>query len=528
MKTGALACGSLLLAAASGCVRVSGGDAMDGGGGAGGGAAGGGANGGTGAAGNPSRPDAAGDAGRFGGPWSDPSAPAGAPDAFGGPKSTDPGARPLVIYPLDGAMLGRNIAGMNIQWQANSAWQAQPGQIFRVRVRGEAGEATFYAGAGTCPMGQCQLRVPDDVWLSIAAANASFSVTLAVDGVPAPGAAVATSDALTLWFSDEDLRGGLYYWSTKLKGTMRVPIGETVPRPFISPGSPGALGSECSGCHTVSRDGCRVATTTTIGKISVVDGKDGDHVLGSDWDTNFQTFSPDDQHLLSSSNGKLILRDGNTGARLKLVPPELIGPEGHQGADQPEWSPDGKSIVLTRGAGFRNDLAGDIVILPWNDGAFAPATVLVPETPALRHYFPAFSPGSDFVIFNSAPQAASARDQTEGRLRLVRIAGGAPIELERATQGTGFTSDWAKFSPFVQRGGNLLFFVFSTKIRYGWLSYPKERPQLWVSALDLTRAGDPSFAPFWLPFQKPDEGNHLGFWTRKVRGWGTVGEIDGD
>jgi hypothetical protein len=82
------------------------------------------------------------------------------------------------------------------------------------------------------------------------------------------------------------------------------------------------------------------------------------------------------------------------------------------------------------------------------------------------------------------------------------------------------TSSWPKFSPFIQ--GNLTFFTFNAEFDYGFvIPNNTAQPQLWMSAIDLSKAdqgtGDPSYAPFWLPFQDPTTNNHSAVWTEMVQ-----------
>jgi hypothetical protein len=112
-------------------------------------------------------------------------------------------------------------------------------------------------------------------------------------------------------------------------------------------------------------------------------------------------------------------------------------------------------------------------------------------------------------------------DQDSTRLRLVQAGGGTPIELKNATHIMNKTTTWPKFAPFIQNGGSLVFFTFSAKFDYGFVVTDGMTPQLWMSAIDLSKAKadipmDPSYTPFWLPFQNPKEANHSGIWTTDV------------
>jgi hypothetical protein len=221
------------------------------------------------------------------------------------------------------------------------------------------------------------------------------------------------------------------------------------------------------------------------------------------------TLNPDGTRVLvSDTGGALVLRDAATGTALVTVDPAFFPAD--KAAYFPEWSPDGKSIAFTMGPrtslfGFTFGLSdGEIALLPYNDGKFGPATILVKQD-ADRHFYPTWSPDGKWIAFCSAPAGSqndprATYDNAQARLRLIAAAGGPIYELGRATQGAGNTASWPKFTPFSQLGGQLLFIAFSSKIDYGFLKRDRTRPQLWLAAVDLrrldprdpTRARDPN------------------------------------
>ncbi len=507
------------------------------------GAGGGGGSGGAAGRDGPAAPDAPSPPPALPADFAHPSAPPAAKDAFTGSASSTAAAKPRIVYPLDGSLLGHNIGGMNIQWSGGAG-----NTIHRVRLSGGAGQVHAYAGAAACPAGKCQLPIPDAFWTAVGAANAGGEMTLTVDSVPAAGGDIS-SDTVRLHWSPDVIRGGLYYWSSKDKGIMRVRLGDTTPEPYYTPAQ---ADGECVGCHAVSRDGCRVAFTYNkgTGSLGIVDAVDSSRVYlpPNRENTSFQTWSPDGTRLMTLLRGELILRDA-VGAEVARVPRNFVGPSGRNDAVHPEWSPDGQSLVFSRLAGTwirEVTHSGDIMIMPYANGSFGVATELVAHTDGKAyHYYPHYSPDSRWIVFNTGetPGASpfdvpngqySAYDQVSSRLRLVSAAGGTPIELAAATHGMDVTASWPKFSPFSMRGGNLFFVVFSSKIDYGWVleqaSVSPERrfgrPQLWVAAIDVARSGDPSYAPFRLPFQNVDAGNHLAYWTTKIVTGGTAGEMN--
>ncbi|MCS6915677.1 MAG: hypothetical protein RMK29_03570 [Myxococcales bacterium] len=485
------------------------------------------------------------------------------------------GPPPALVYPLAESMLPRNLGGMVVQWRA------EPGQdLFRLRVQGSTFSQDLYTGARRCAAGtpvRCQWPVPDRAWLRIAAAAAGSSLELTLAGLG--GGRLGVAAPLPVHISPEDVRGGLYYFSTSQWGLMRVPFGGTQALPFLIGDRLSRTGS-CIGCHSITRDGLRVAAVFGGGDGygGIVDGADANTFLRAPWPQkdgrgafsphrvgqiwNFTSFSPSGDRIISTWAGRMELRDGRTGELVRQVPPELLGGP----ATMPDWSPDGRFIAFVRVPRFGKlgkDLppavdfgeldagdwllvnAGDLAILPYNDGAFGPATTLLAATERGEyHFYPSFSPDGRFLVFNSARHGECATDagdqqgveigagnctsydQRNARLRLLPLQPGAqPLELSRATVQPNRTTTWPRFSPFLQDGGRLGFIAFSAKLDYGFrLVQPDDRsqrrPQLWMAAVDLGRAaagqGDPSFAPFWLPFQELAERNHLAIWTQDL------------
>lgn len=486
------------------------------------------------------------------GPGADPSSEGG----WNGPSGGSP---PQVVYPFDGVMLAKNINQMRL------AFLAAPGHSrFRLTLESPYYRQIIYLGAAACQGRQCSYLVDDKVWNSLAQKSGGRA-TLTVEAATGAGQPIG-STTLPLLFSPQDVRGGLYYFATSKSGILRVPFGATKPVPYLLGTGSGGV-KNCIGCHGVSRDGKKVAAVFNLpdGYAGIVDGADPKKYILEPIESdgsrlwNFASFSPDGSRMITVWNGTLSLRDGTSGKLIKNVPGSLLGGR----AAMPEWSPDGESIVFVRvtargrlgsdfgspdvkaGDWFLGD-AGDIAVLPYNGGSFGPAVTIVPASAAQEfHFYPTFSPDSAWILFNSAatPGCASdsagkktgfnlrlvrcvSYDQTAARLRLVRARPDqTPIELVRASREANKTTAWPKFAPFQQ--GSLVFFTFSAKLDYGFVIQQAEvqasedayRPQIWMSGIDLSRAAtgaDPSYPPFWLPFQDAETNNHEAIWTHEL------------
>ena len=431
---------------------------------------------------------------------------------------SETGTPPTWVYPFERTLLPRNLGQVALQWSASGA------QVYRLRVESPTYVRNIYIGASVCPGGRCAYQAADADWATLARSAAGSDAQFRVSASPGVGMPFGSAD-LKLAFSPEDVKGGLYYWSTTITGIYRVPIGSKTAQVFINRGNE----FSCSGCHAVSRDGKKVAlefgsANGTGG--GVVDGADGKKYIikppsAGQW--NLQTFSPKGDMLLVNWQQRGRVIDSTTGAKLFDFPEQMA---------QPEWSPDGQSIVYVRYSGGNGDEwnannIGDITVIPFNGGAWGTPQVIVPASPNKEyHFYPSWTPDSKWIIFNTGivpckgGSGCNTYDPTNTTLRIVKAQpGSTPITLTRAVHQLNQGTNWPRVAPFMQNG-KLIFFTFSARFPYGFTK-TNNNPQIWMAGVDLDVAQtkpdeDPSFAPFWLPFQNTTESNHLGTWTTDV------------
>ena len=445
------------------------------------------------------------------------------------PSASDPSVEPVLIYPSDETMLPVNLSLVRFAWtpQGNSRF------------------ALDFTGANTSVrvVTAAQSFTPsDDEWDWIAESNRGGQVQVVLRGFDSDSPAeVRQSGSIELRFADDGLDGSVYYWSTGSQGIMQARIDDPVPvRVYTDPS--GADAATCTGCHTISRDGKRLALSSdkpelrelSLPELSVIlDGSGAAPApkpAGMDMKgmptapaspppipASWSTFSPDGRMLLTAQHGKLHLIDADSGAAIGdpmgvALPKDTI-------ATHPDWSPKGDMIALTLAGkgGDKETEGGSIALLSYaSDGTFgAPAVLVASQGGDDNNYFPSFSPDGRFIAYVNA--SGDSQDATSARIRLVNVASGLVSELTRLNERVGAEDGVLALGntmpTWAPAPGGTYWLAFSSLRAYSDLRpADAKKDQLWIAAIDPTQS-DPSFAAFWAPFQSLDQGNHRAFFT---------------
>lgn len=435
---------------------------------------------------------------------------------------------PSLVYPVSDTMFPQNIYRVLFQWRGKGMPLYQlsfTSPMANVNVYTDGKHATC-TKAGT---GASCWESDATSWTSLAASNAGQLVTLKIRAVdPASPATLYESPAYTVRFSRDPVPGAIYYWSTTARGVRRGALADAAPANFFTPAE--AQGN-CVACHTLSRNGKRMAADVGGENLTVVDvsptapppvkfGFIGTPQLkvSSSW----ATFSPDTSYVVSSKKGVMTLRDGNTGA---TVGPNngVIGLGAGVLGMQPDWGPDGKHIVFTRG----NTDRGGGTTISWigvSGTAFGAVEDLVPPTASVEYGYPMFNPTAEYVAF---VKGASIEKDGADKIQLVKASiGSTPVGLDRAntlvndtTVATGIENNMPTWAPAV--GKDVQWVAFASLRDYGVVlapgsTYGSKMQQLWIAAIDVTKLGtgvDPSYPAFRVPFIELDENCHRPFWA---------------
>jgi hypothetical protein len=434
---------------------------------------------------------------------------------------------PTLVYPPDGVLLPPNMNVLEVQWVPPATGTASlyevdfTNGVTNVLVETPCNSITSVRGVANVG---CALTLSQTEWNDIAATNANGDpVKVTVRATPSGGQCVTSSpQSVNVAFAKENLTGGIYYWQSATYGGVAGTTGgvyfhdfgsfDPVPTPFWTSGATGT----CVGCHTLSKDGVRMAL---MNDDPDADDEYGDvHTLTMDVATRtvvgankygpgFQTYSHD-HGLEIVSNFKqgnntsfgVWNGDGTTLLATDCLPGTTAQANGMcqagpgstpQYGTQPNLSWDDKTLVYVS-AGVANgmstiSMAGDHHFLGgslWS-GAFDPTahtltafTQLLGATGSQSFYYPDQSVDGNWIVFNENDDASAANNDgdcfynRQSRVKIMHFpqkTGDQPLELAKLDVANGLTNSWPRWSPVVQTYKNhqILWVTFSSNRDYG-------------------------------------------------------------
>lgn len=441
------------------------------------------------------------------------------PPLFPG-AADDPALAPQLAYPLDNILVPPNLGQFDVHWRQSAA------DVFEVQMSNQYVDIKRYTN-GDDP-GQPFWMVFEPLqWYPIASSR--LQLTLSVTGMNSADPTKKGTTSQHIDVTNEDTRGGIYYWSTyPTQGIWRYDVATptVAPQPYWAPGSEP---SGCMGCHALSRDGTKLALT--------LDGAGG---RGSIWNVadrtplvdvnttplywNFAAFTPDSTKLVTITNGAVSLRDVNGGAEIATVT-NTAG----MYATQPDFSPDGTRLVLSESPNQGGDISmyeGSLVTHTFDNATntFGPPVVLVPADPtnAIANYYPSFSPDGQWIAYTR--NDGYSYDNPTAEAWVVKADGTQPpIKLATANLSLGgLTNSWPRWVPFAQTFGTtnrqMFYLTFSSRREFG-VRLGQGTPQIWMTPFFPDKAAqgqDPSGPAFRVPFQSLLSNNHIAQWTQTV------------
>ena len=442
---------------------------------------------------------------------------------FTGSVGTDASRLPVLLYPENETVYPVGIYPPEIQWTS-----VAQNDLFRVRIVDQFVTITGYVNVSAFQMGA-------PLWGILGSSNTGPPVTIEVSATSQADTThtVFNGVPFTLTLAQARLGGTVYYWDLDAGKILRIP-GGGVPsaQEFFTPPPESGTGSTCVACHTLSRDGRKMAFEYYGGGNfgGVADVQLGSVIVAPGvYRANYSTFNADGTLLVTSrSDGQLTLRSAATGDPVPAGSGEanlgtLLGAYN----SHPAWSPDNGLLAYacsdvtdwsaTGGGAWDVEFGpSGICTIAWSQSnqAFDGATkqVLVPND-GWSHFYPTFSADNRFVVFNrgeTCPYGTRTLDKHLSLWLAPVSGGGAPVKLQRAA----YTDQdlYPNFSPFIEGGYHYV--AFYSRRAYGWrTAYP--RRQVWVAAIDRDPVAgvDPSHPAFWLPGQNSGSDNCSAYWA---------------
>ncbi|HKE13448.1 MAG TPA: hypothetical protein VKB80_01170 [Kofleriaceae bacterium] len=493
--------------------------------------------------------------------YSDPAAGDLPPDPgglFGGDDA--PELAPQLVYPSDGVLIPPNLRQLEIHFVP-----AAGTEVFALSFSTDLIDVVVYTTCTTPLAGGCIYQPDADVWRWVAESSRGLGpVAVGAAGTDLAGSGVGHGAPIEIAFSQDDIKGGIYYWTTSQVAGSETAI---MRFDFASPDQvaaervvgPEMTGGHCVGCHALSRDGVRLLTSSEgsyDAMILLLDLSTGAPVVP--WNTPppsaFSSWNPDgtqyvgvfaDETQAGWQSYDLNIFDGATGQFVESVP---VGGTETQPANHPDWSPDGDRIVYTQVGQAANAAQGTLafaqqcslrmVTRPGAGEAFGAPVELTASVPGQSTYYPTFSPEGDLIAFNRSTCAGGqngdecdAYDDPTATLFVIEPeAGAAPTELARANAPgptdvrAAVENSFPKWAPFTFAreaggGGRLHWMTFSSDRNYGLRTPQPGTTLIWMAAVDPDRApdgDDASYPALALPFQDLATDNHTAQWAEAV------------
>ena len=444
------------------------------------------------------------------------STPDGADSLFGdatrNPAGTDAANEPVVVYPSHQTMFPVNVSRIRFEWT-----EPAPALAYELRFEGDETKVSiFTAGRSWSPT--------EEEWDWVAESNRGGAVTFTVSALdPADPSQAWTSGTIDVFYSDAAVPGAVYYWSTGTSGVMRARVEDSISQKFYTdPEADDA--DECVACHTISRDGRRMAMGYGGEALRTIDIDSFDVLVPQptqeERKVGWSTFSPDAELLLVSERGVLRLLETATGEPVGDNDGIVPLPAGKLG-NMPDWSPLGDKVAfaITEGrVGNKEIEAASIAVIDYDNGAWGGVSVLVESQGGEdNNFFPAWSPDSAWIAYVNAQQ--KSKDAVTATIRLVSADGSVSRELtrlnERVNNQDGVVdigNAMPRWAPSTLPG--TFWLAFSSLRAYASLRPQDDKEdQIWIAAVDPAANGDTSYAAFWAPFQSIEDGNHRAFWT---------------
>lgn len=499
-----------------------------------------------------------------------PAPPANAGDLFNGPASTDPAKKPRIVYPSTGVLLPPNLNKLELHFEPGNG-----NTVFEIAFSNAIIDLKLYLRCGPPVDNGCIYQPALQVWRWLAETNRGLGpVKMTVRGTDDNGTEVASSDPITLEFSQDDLRGAIYYWSTSRRAILRWDFASTDQTQAELYFGGGTGTSTCVGCHALSRDGSKitvqergqdsgdqylldVATRSQIvpfpapaKAVFTSWNPDGTQYVGVYDDGTEDNGVDNGVYAGDGDDDQLQIINGTTGQLDSVI---QVGGTDLNPVNHPDWSRTGDRIAFVSVGDDTRSLqkfhTGRVGFVQKTGNAWSSPIWMTPQTEGINRYYPSFSPDGEALVYdestcptgqNTSKDCNADTDPTATLMFVAAQSGATPIPGTNANTGgirdngnTSLANSFPKWCPFVfqrtgEQGSRLMWLTFSSTRRYG-LRQPPPSPNpgdetpvgtlIWMTAIDPGQAAgghDPTFPAFVLPFQDLTTSNHIAQWTEEA------------
>ena len=513
------------------------------------------------------------------------------PAAIFAAAQVDPAAAaPVLAYPTPETMFPPNMPDILFQWRTGF------GNVFRIRFAEGGNTFDVYSDGrnATCdeagPGNSCWESSASDLMPYFgSAADLGVDVTFTIAGLDsAQPTKMSMSPTYTLHIARTDITGAVYYWSTTAQGIRRGNFGgkamgaagvvnRPAPVDYITnrafPPTTEASASRCAACHTLSRDGKKLAISLNGDVLGIIDvvatippplafGPPSQGFTGAYVASSWSAFNPDDKKIVTASTGTMTVRDVATGQ--PVVGTGIITLPANTAGSMPDWSPDGQQIAFAStpvsppNASYGRHLYGSSIALLGAQGdAFTGYTVVAASSrsncpPMLAggitnaayaegaretYANPMFSNDSKWLVF-SRGDCESEEDASAEVVLAPAVANAPQNHLIRANrqvgaqQQTNVANSMPVWGP--TNDAQIAWIAFTSTRDYGLVLTAGSKigsdqlppfpgvnvRQLWIAAVDMSKLSadnvptiDPSYPAFRFSAQDLTENNHRPFWT---------------
>lgn len=462
---------------------------------------------------------------------------------FDTPGSTPSGT---LLYPYDQTVFARGILAPEVMWSGGAA-----GDFYKVSIVGTFVDLTAYVNAD--PPSRWQMS---QAWYD-ALAESSDGSPVQVKVTRLDGSGPHAPMQQTWRVAPGSLRGTIYYWAVNTGQSMKIGPGQSTPTVVFDSGSASQLGSpapagydgtqppwsqgvggkRCVACHTVSKNGERLAGIFERKNLPASPWGTVDLTQASPPVLQISNYNSTALFLALTADGSLAvhndqnftlhLADATTGA---AIPSAL---DSYTAVADPAFSGDTKKLA------FASNCIGsypveyshadlDVVDFDPVTKVFSNRKTILDAGPDAVA-FPSFSPDSKWVFYQRGNYSRAKYGTSSigsGNLFMIAADGqGGQIALDRAN-GVGVLDtpnsnlNYQPNANPVAVGGYFWVVFFSPRdygnrmVSSGNPTY-QNRKQLWVAAIDANPkpGADPSHPAFYLRGQDLDTINMKGYWA---------------